>query len=84
MATRKPKARKAKAPRKRAPRAAKLSRKVQEHFAESLLTRGEAVPEPPAGAELPPGATHTYAPEEGETGKVPSPKAIRRRRFSLV
>lgn len=82
MARKKPKAKRPKAtPRKRAPKAPELTQEVKEHFAEGLLTRGEAVPEPPAGAELPPGATHTYAPEEGE---VPSPKAIRRRRFSLI
>ena len=54
-----------------------------EHFAQGLLTRGAAVPEPPPGQDLPPGATHTYEPCATKDGEVPRPGTLRRRRFSL-
>ena len=65
--------------------AAKTAAKTceKEHFAQGLLTRGEAVPEPPPGRDLPPGATHTFDQDAVKTGDVPSPGALRRRRFSL-
>lgn len=62
----------------------RLPRCVSGHFAEGLLARGEAVPEPPAGAELPPGATHTFEPGSGKEGAGGPPGRLRRRRFSLV
>jgi hypothetical protein len=57
---------------------------VSRHFAEGLIARGEAVPEPPAGTELPPGVTHTFEPESAKNGSAPKPGRLRRRRFSLV
>ena len=61
-----------------------IPERVSRHFAEGLLARGEAVPEPPAGAELPPGATHTFEPEAAKDGAAPPPGRLRRRRFSLI
>ncbi len=70
---------------KKASAAAKRAAKKREaeHFARGLLTRGEAVPEPPPGQDLPPGATHTFDPEAVKKGEVPGAGALRRRRFSL-
>ncbi len=63
-------------------KAARKGREEQ-HFARGLLTRGEAVPEPPAGQGLPPGATHTFEPDAAKEGEAPPAGALRRRRFSL-
>lgn len=61
-----------------------IRKSVSRHFAEGLLARGEAVPEPPAGAELPPGATHSFERGAAKNGEAPSPGHLRRRRFSLL
>jgi hypothetical protein len=62
----------------------RLPKRVSRHFAEGLIARGEAVPEPKPGAELPPGATHTFEPEAAKAGTAPPPGRLRRRRFSLL
>jgi hypothetical protein len=65
------------------PRKAVARTREKEHFTAGLLTRGEAVPEPPPGRDLPPGATHTFEPGAAKDGAVPTASALRRRRFSL-
>ncbi|MFI5181444.1 MAG: hypothetical protein ACHQPI_08650 [Thermoanaerobaculia bacterium] len=72
-----------KAAAKRRTRAAKPAEREEQHFAKGLLTRGEAVPEPPPGRDLPPGATHTFERDAAKDGAVPPASALRRRRFSL-
>ena len=62
----------------------RLPKRVSRHFADGLIARGEAVPEPPPGSELPPGATHTFEPAAAKEGAAPPPGVLRRRRFSLV
>jgi hypothetical protein len=63
-------------------RKAARKKRAADHFAAGLLTRGEAVPEPSPGQDLPPGATHTFDPKAAKDG-VPPAGAVRRRRFSL-
>ena len=71
-------------PRGKRSKPVRIPKRVSRHFAEALLARGEAVPEPPAGEELPPGATHTFEPGAAKDGEAPRPGRLRRRRFSLV
>jgi len=70
--------------RKAARKGPRMPKRVREHFAEGLLRRGEAVPEPPPGTELPPGATHTFDPDAVKDGSAPPAGGLRRRRFSLL
>lgn len=80
---RKKAARSRKASAKARPSPDELGTREMEHFVRGLLTRGAAVPEPPPGQDLPPGATHTYDPGATKDGEVPRPGTLRRRRFSL-
>ena len=75
---------KAGSPRGKRSKSDRIPKRVSHHFADGLLARGEAVPEPPAGAELPTGATHTFEPGAAMNGKAPAPGRLRRRRFSLL
>ncbi len=75
---------KAGSPRGKRAKPDRIPKGVSRHFAEGLIARGEAVPEPSAGAELPPGATHTFEPEAAKNGTFPPTGRLRRRRFSLL
>jgi hypothetical protein len=75
-------ARRRKAAAKKRVSARAAEKRAAEHFAAGILTRGEAVPEPSPGQDLPPGATHTFDPKAAKDG-VPRPGSLRRRRFSL-
>ncbi len=70
---------------KKASRPRKVAAKTceKEAFVEGLLIRGEAVPEPPPGEDLPPGATHTFTRGSSRNGDVPRAGTLRRRRFSV-
>ena len=81
---RKKRARPARGARKGARTGPRLPKRVSKHLAEGLLQRGEAVPEPPPGTELPPGATHTFDPNAANDGSGPPAGSLRRRRFSLL